>query len=38
MTCEELLERFEHYKGIPGRLITQSIRMEAEWLLHERQS
>ena len=32
MTQEELLERFEHYKGIPGRLLTQSIRMEAEWL------
>ena len=38
MTCEELLERFERYKGISGRLITQSICMEAEWLLHERQS
>lgn len=38
MTREELLERFERYKNIPGRLITQSIRMEAEWLLHEKQS
>ena len=38
MTQQELLERFERYKDIPGRLITQSIHMEAEWLLHEKQS
>ena len=38
MTCEELLERFERYKGIPGRFITQSIQVEAEWLLHKKQS
>ena len=38
MTQEELLERFERYKGLPGRLITRSIQVEAEWLLHERQS
>lgn len=38
MTQEELFERFERYKDIPGRLITQSIQAEAEWLLHERQS
>lgn len=36
MTQEELLERFEHYKGIPGRLITQSIRMEADRLLNQK--
>ena len=38
MSREELLERFERYKDISGRLITQSIRMEADWLLHEKQS
>ena len=36
MSREELLERFERYKDIPGRLITQSIRMEAEFLLSQK--
>ena len=36
MTREELLERFERYKDIPGRLITQSIRMEAEFILSQK--
>lgn len=36
MPREELLDRFEHYKGLPGRLITQSIRMEAEFLLNQK--
>ena len=36
MSREELLERFERYKDIPGRLITQSIRMEAEFILGQK--
>jgi len=36
MSREELLERFERYKDIPGRLITQSIRMEAEFILSQK--
>ena len=36
MSREELLERFERYKDIPGRLITQSISMEAEFILSQK--
>lgn len=37
MSREELLERFERYKGLSNKQIARDIRMEAEWMMASRQ-